>query len=57
VVVSDIEISAQDENSAIINFKQVYDSANYSDKVLKQITFRRIGSTWKISDERVISAL
>lgn len=57
VVVSDIEIRSQDENSAIINFKQIYDSPNYSDKVLKQIRFRRIGSTWKISDERVISAL
>jgi tetratricopeptide (TPR) repeat protein len=57
VVVSDIEIREQGENSAIINFKQTYDSLNYSDKVLKQIGFRRIGSTWKISDERVISVL
>jgi hypothetical protein len=57
VIVSGIEIRAQGENRAIIDFKQTYDSRNYSDKVLKRLTFRRIGSTWKISDERVISVL
>jgi hypothetical protein len=57
VLVSDIEISEQVENSVIIHFKQTYDSPNYSDKVIKQIVFRQIGSTWKISDERVISVL
>jgi tetratricopeptide (TPR) repeat protein len=57
VIVSDIEIRAQGENRAIIDFKQTYDSPNYSDKVLKRLGFRRIGSKWKISDERVISIL
>lgn len=57
VIVSDIEIRAQGENRAIIDFQQTYDSPNYSDKVLKRLGFRRIGSKWKISDERVISIL
>jgi tetratricopeptide (TPR) repeat protein len=57
VIVSDIEIRAQGENRAIIDFKQTYDSPNYSDKVLKRLGFRRIGSKWKISDELVISIL
>ena len=57
VIVSDIEIRAQGENRAIIDFKQTYDSPNYSDKVLKRLSFRRIGSKWKISNERVISIL
>ena len=57
VTVSNIEIRAQGENRAIIDFEQTYDSPNYSDKVLKRLGFRRIGSKWKISDERVISVL
>ena len=57
VNVSDIEIRAQGENRAIIDFEQTYYSPNYSDKVLKRLEFRRIGSNWKISGERVISVL
>lgn len=57
VIVSEIKIRAQSENRAIIDFKQTYDSPSYSDKVLKRVGFRRIGSQWKISDERVISVL
>jgi hypothetical protein len=57
VKVSNIEIRAHDENKVIVNFKQTYDSPNYSDKVLKRLRFRRAGSTWKISDESVISVL
>jgi tetratricopeptide (TPR) repeat protein len=54
---SDIEIRAQGENRAIIDFIQTYDSPNYSDRVLKRLGFRRIGSQWKIATERVISIL
>jgi tetratricopeptide (TPR) repeat protein len=57
VRVSNIEIREQDENKVIINFKQTYDSPNYSDKVLKSLDFRRFGSAWKISEESVISVL
>ena len=57
VRVSNIEIREQNENKVIISFKQTYDSPNYSDKVLKRLRFRRAGSTWKISDESVISVL
>lgn len=57
VTVGDIEIRAQGENRVIIDFEQTFDSPNYSDKVLKRLSFRRIGSKWKITDERVISYL
>jgi len=57
VRVSDIKIYEQGENVAIIDFKQDYNSPNHSDKVLKRLRFSRIGSKWKISDERVISIL
>jgi tetratricopeptide (TPR) repeat protein len=57
VKVSDIQIRAKGENAAIIEFEQVYNSPNYSDKVLKRLRFSRIGLKWKISDEQVISIL
>ncbi|MFT7497388.1 MAG: tetratricopeptide (TPR) repeat protein [Urechidicola sp.] len=57
VRVSNIEIREQGENKVVINFKQTYDSPNYSDKVLKSLDFRRFGSAWKISEEDVISVL
>ena len=57
VNVSDIVIRAQGENRAIIDFEQAYESRTYSDKVLKRLSFRRVGSQWKISEERVISVL
>ena len=57
VEVGDIKIHAQGENRVTIDFEQTYDSPNYSDKVLKRLSFRRIGSKWKITDERVITFL
>ena len=55
--VSDIQIRAQNHNRAIIDFKQSFDSPTYSDRVKKRLGFRRIGSQWKITDERVLSVL
>ena len=55
--VSDIQIRAQNDNRAIIDFKQSFDSPTYSDRVKKRLGFRRIGSQWKITDERVLSVL
>ncbi len=55
--VSDIQIRAQNDNRAIIDFKQSFDSPTYSDRVKKRLGFRRTGSQWKITDERVLSVL
>lgn len=57
VSVSDIKIRAQSKNRAIIDFNQMFDSPNYSDRVVKRLDFTRIGSQWKISHERVLSVL
>jgi hypothetical protein len=57
VKVSDIQIRAQTENRAIIDFMQTFDSPNYSDKVVKRLAFSLIGTQWKIIDERVLSVL
>jgi len=55
--VSDIQIRAQTENLAIVDFQQSFDSLDYSDRVIKRVGLRRINSQWKITDERVLSAL
>ncbi len=55
--VSDIQIRAQNNNQAIIDFKQSFDSPAYSDRVLKRLRFRRAEAQWKIIDERVLSVL
>ena len=55
--VSNIQIRAQNDNRAIIDFKQSFDSPTYSDRVKKRLGFRRVGSQWKITDERVLSVL
>ncbi len=55
--VSDINVRAENNNRAIIDFKQSFDSPSYSDRVKKRLSFRRIGSQWKITDERVLSVL
>ena len=57
VEVSDIQIRWRDENRAIIDFTQAFDSANYSDRVVKRLGFSRIGTQWKITEERVLSVL
>ena len=55
--ISKIQIRAQSENRAIIEFEQSYDSPGYTDRVIKRLALSRIGSEWKITDEQVISIL
>jgi hypothetical protein len=55
--ISDIQIRAQTENLAIIDFQQSFDSLDYSDRVIKRLGLSRINSQWKITDERVLSIL
>jgi hypothetical protein len=55
--ISNVQIRAQSENRAIIEFEQSYDSPNYADRVIKRLALSRIGSLWKITDEKVISIL
>jgi tetratricopeptide (TPR) repeat protein len=55
--ISNVQIRAQSENRAIIEFEQSYDSPNYADRVIKRLALIRTGSLWKITDEKVISIL
>ncbi len=55
--VSNVQIRTQNENRAIIEFEQSYDSPNYTDRVIKRLALSRIGAQWKITDETVISIL
>ena len=57
VEVSDIKIRWVSENTAIIDFRQAFDSPTYSDRVVKRLAFSRFGTTWQITDERVLSVL
>ena len=57
VEISNIQIKWRSENRAIIDFEQSYDSVRYSDRVIKRLAFSRIGSQWKITEERVLSVL
>ncbi len=57
VEVDDIKIRWVSENLAIIDFRQAFDSPTYSDRVVKRLAFSRFGTTWKITDERVLSVL
>lgn len=57
ISISDIQIRAQDNESAIIDFKQSFDSPGYSDRVVKRLGFRLIGDQWQIVDEKVLSVL
>ena len=57
IEVSDIQIKWRSDNRAIIDFTQAYDSARYSDRVVKRLGFNRIETEWKITEERVLSVL
>ena len=57
VEVSDIQIKWRSDNRAIIDFRQDFESARYSDRVRKRLGFDRVGSQWKITEERVLSVL
>ena len=57
VDVSRIQIRWRSDNRAIIDFRQDFESSNYSDRVRKRLGFERVGSQWKITEERVLSVL
>ena len=57
IEVSDIQIKWRSENRAIIDFRQAFDSANYSDRIMKRLGFSRLGTEWKITEEQVLSVL
>ncbi len=57
VQVSDIQIRWRSDVRAIVDFKQAFDSPTYSDRVVKRLAFNRVGSEWKITEERVLSLL
>jgi tetratricopeptide (TPR) repeat protein len=57
IAVSDFRIRAQSDKRAIIDFKQAFESPGYSDRVVKRLGFKRVGSEWKIIEERVLSIL
>ncbi|MCP3688725.1 MAG: tetratricopeptide repeat protein [Gammaproteobacteria bacterium] len=57
VMVSDINIVSESENLVVLDFTQSFDSATYSDRVKKRLSFRRIGLQWKITNEGVVTVL
>jgi len=57
VEVSEIQVKWHSDNRAIIDFNQAFDSARYSDRVRKRLGFERVGTQWKITEERVLSVL
>ena len=57
VEVSNIQIKWRSQSRAVIDFRQAFESANYKDRVLKRLAFDRVGSQWKITEERVLSVL
>ncbi len=57
IKVDGINIRFLGESSAIVDFKQVFDSPRYSDRVVKRLVFTHIGSQWKITGERVLSVI
>jgi len=57
VEVSELQIKWRSDSQAIIDFRQDFDSPRYSDKVMKRLGFSRVGSQWKITEERVLSVL
>ena len=57
VEVSKLQIRWRSDSRAIIDFEQKFDSPRYSDRVRKRLGFERIGTQWKITEERVLSVL
>ena len=57
VEVSEIQIKWRSDSRAIVDFNQAFDSARYSDRVVKRLGFSLTGSQWKITEERVLSVL
>lgn len=57
IEVSEIQFRYQSDSTAIVDFKQAFTSPSFSDQVAKRLSFKHIGSEWKISDERVLSVI
>jgi hypothetical protein len=57
VVVSDFTIKQRGDKRASVDFIQAFSSPSYSDRVVKRLYFDRVGSKWKIADEKVITVL
>ena len=57
VEVSEVQVRWRSDNRAIIDFNQAFDSPRYSDRVRKRLGFERVGTQWKITEERVLSVL
>lgn len=57
VEVSNIQVKWRSDNRAIIDFRQAFRSPGYRDRVIKRLAFNRVGSEWKITEERVLSVL
>ncbi|MDC0948227.1 hypothetical protein OAS86_02630 [Gammaproteobacteria bacterium] len=57
VLVSDLEFLPTSEGRATARFRQLYQSSNYSDEVVKELKFQREQSGWKIIGERELEVL
>jgi hypothetical protein len=57
VKVSDFAIKQRSGERISVDFTQAFSSPGYSDRVVKRLDFDRVGSTWKIVSERVLSVL
>ena len=57
VEVSDFSVKQRSSERVSVDFTQAFDSPGYSDRVVKRLDFDRVGSTWKIASERVLSVL
>jgi tetratricopeptide (TPR) repeat protein len=57
VEITELQIKWISDNRAIIDFKQRFESPGYRDRVVKRLTFSRLGTQWKITEERVLSVL
>ena len=57
VNVSNFKLKVRDQGLISVDFVQAFESPGYRDRVIKRLEFKRVGSDWKISRERVISVL
>ena len=55
--VDDFQVRRQGPEHVVVTFVQGYRSETYADRVRKSLTFKRVGESWKISDERTIAKL
>jgi tetratricopeptide (TPR) repeat protein len=57
VKVTDFTVKQRGDDRASVDFTQAFSSPRYSDRVVKRLDFKRVGSQWKIASERVLSVL